>query len=135
MAYTANPTISTYSTKRIGLVVNPQQRSGLTPEKDARLVNVMVEMLGSPSSEGKQFVLKSRPGMSSAYTVNAGEARGLYNWLFSGVNYVFSVVADKVYVNGVSVLTLTTSTGLVGFAEHVSSVAASTFLGRKITRL
>src|SRR3990167_5186 len=128
MVYTANPALNTYSTKRIGFAVNPQQRSGLTPEKDARLVNMMVEMLGSPSSEGKQFVLKSRPGMTSAYTVNAGEARGLYNWLFSGVNYVFSVVADKVYVNGVSVLTLTTSTGLVGFAEHVSSVAASTLV-------
>lgn len=128
MAFSQNPTISTYATKRIGFAVNPQQRSGLTPTKDARLVNTMVEMLGSPSSEGKQFVVKSRPGLTAAYTVNAGEARGLYNWLFSGVNYVFSVVANKVYVNGVSVLTLTTSTGLVGFAEHVSSVAASTLV-------
>jgi len=128
VAYSQNPTISTYSTKRIGLAVNPQQRSGLTPEKDARLVNVMVEMLGSPSTEGKQFVLKSRPGLSAAYTVNAGEARGLYNWLYNGVHYVFSVVGDKVYVNGVLRLTLTTSTGLVGFAEHVSDVAVNTLV-------
>lgn len=128
MAYTQNPSLNTYSTKRIGFATNPQQRSGLTPEKDARLVNMMVEMLGSPSTEGKQFVVKSRPGLSAAYTVNAGEARGLYNWLFNGVHYLFSVVADKVYVNGVSVLTLTTTTGLVGFAEHVSDIAATTLV-------
>ncbi len=128
MAYSKTPSISTYDTKRIGLVGNPQQRSGATPQKDLRLVNVMVEMLGSQSTEGKQFTVKSRPGLTASYTVNTGEARGLYNWLYSGTNYIFSVVDDKVYVNGTLVLTLTTTTGAVGFCEHVSSVAAFTLV-------
>lgn len=128
MAFSKTPSISTYSTERVGLITNPQQRSGLLPNKDARLVNMMPELLSSPAPEGKKFVLKSRPGLTAAYTVNVGEARGIYNWLFSGVNYVFSVVANKVYVNGVDTLTLTTSTGIVGFAEHVSSVAATTLV-------
>jgi len=128
VAYTQNPIQNTYDTKRISLVTNPQQRSGLLPNKDARLVNVMSELLSSPAPDGKKFMLKSRPGLSTAYVVNAGEARGLYTWNISGTNYIFSVVGNKVYVNGVDTQTLTTSTGLVGFCEHVSSSAVTTLV-------
>ncbi|MFZ2190090.1 MAG: packaged DNA stabilization protein [Candidatus Magasanikiibacteriota bacterium] len=121
MAFSKTPVNSTYETKRINLVTNPQQRSGALQNKDARIVNMMPELFHSQSAEEKRFVLKSRPGLSSAYTVNTGVARGIYYWLYSGTGYVITVVGNAIYVNGTSLSTVTTTTGEVGFTEFLNS--------------
>lgn len=108
-------------TQRISFISNPQQRSGLHPELDARLMNMMVETLPSPISENKRYFVKSRPGMGVQYTVASGTPRGLFTWVYNGTPSVFSVVGTTVQVNGTTVLTLTTSTGRVGFTEFVAS--------------
>jgi hypothetical protein len=121
MAFSKTPAISTYETKRINLVSNPQQRSGALPNKDARLVNVMPELFHSQSAEEKRFVVKSRPGLSAAYTVNTGVARGIYYWIYGSTGYVITVVGNAIYVNGTSLSTIGTSTGEVGFTEFLNS--------------
>jgi len=121
MAFTKNPVSSTYDTQRIDFALAPQQRVGTSRDKDAGLVNMMVETLLAPSQPNKRIVVKSRPGLNSAYTINSGVARGSYYWVISGVGYIITVCADKVYTNGSLVTTLTTTTGNVGFTEHVSS--------------
>lgn len=119
MAYSKSPQVSTYDTKRVSFVANPQQRSGTTPTKDFRLVNMMVEVVPSPIAQEKKYFVKSRPGMSTVYTSTAGVGRGVYYWVYNGTGYTFAVVGDKVYVNGSSVLTLATSTGNCGFTEFL----------------
>lgn len=122
MANTKTPTISTYDTKRVGLISNPQQRSS-SVTKDMRFVNGMLEEIENPIDKSKKFYFKSRSGLSAAYTNTAGVGRGCYYWVYSGTGYVFSVIGNTVYVNGVSRLTLTTSTGNVGFCEHLNATS------------
>ena len=121
MAYTKAPSVATNSAERMDFVYNPQQRDARYPDKDARLVNMMVEVLPSPNKENTRAFVKSRPGMSSTYTVSAGLGRGLYNWVFNDLSYIVAVSGDKVTVNGTLRQTLTTSFGAVGFTEHVDS--------------
>lgn len=107
--------------QRISFISNPQQRSGLHPEEDARLLNMMVESLPSPISENKRYFVKSRPGMGVQYTLTTGVPRGLFNWIVGGVSHVFSVIGSNVSVYGTNVATLLTTTGRVGFTEFVAS--------------
>jgi len=118
LAYTKNPMVATYDTSRVSLVGSPLQRTG-NPNKDYRLVNMFVELYDSPTQETKKAFIKSRPGLSTTYTVNSGTARGIFYWIVGGIGYTFTVVADKVYVNGVLLQTLTTTTGQVGFTLFV----------------
>ena len=122
MAYSKSPTVSTYETKRVDFVINPMQRSGSLLNKDAKLVNMMVEVVETPNNTNQRIFVKSRPGLAQAYTTTAGEGRGCYYWVFNGVGYIMSVVGSSVYYNGTFLQTLTTSTGPVGFTEFVSSV-------------
>jgi len=128
MAFNRNPQQNTYDTTRISFVGDLQQRNGVDLTKDYRLVNMMVELHDSPTQETKRAYIKSRPGMISAYTVNTGVARGIYYWTVAGVGYVISVVADKIYVNGVLLSSIATSIGQVGFTEFVSSLGAVTLV-------
>ncbi|MDE3022483.1 MAG: hypothetical protein KGI54_11560 [Pseudomonadota bacterium] len=121
MPYSKAPVTSTYGTKRVSFVASPQQRSGALPNKDLRLINMMTEVISSPLSDSKKFFVKSRPGLNTEYTTTTGASRGIYYWVYSGVDYIFAVVGTGVYVNGVLKQTLTTSTGEVGFTEFVSS--------------
>lgn len=121
MAYSKNPNLSTYDTVRQSLIYSPLQRSGSILNKDAKLVNMLVEVIQSPDERNTRVFVKSRPGLASAYTTAAGVARGLYYWKVSGVGYAISVTADKVYSNGTYLQTLTTTTGEVGFTEFVDS--------------
>lgn len=122
MAYSKQPALQTYETKRINFISNPQQRSS-SADKDFRLVNMMTEVVSSPLGDGKKYYVKSRPGLSTSYTTASGAGRGIYYWVISGVSYAMSVVGNKVYYNGTAVpsLTLAGSTGLCGFTEFVSS--------------
>lgn len=118
MPYSKTPVVQTYETKRINFISNPLQRSS-DPNKDFRLLNMMTERVPSPS--GDRYYVKSRPGLNTTFTTASGEGRGLYYWVVSGTGYAISVVGDKVFSNGTQVLTLTTSTGPVGFTEFVYS--------------
>jgi len=128
VAFTKNPVTSTYDTVRFDFAISPQQRAGGSKSKDARVLNMMVEPLNSPTDDNKRLFIKSRPGLTSAYTVNSGVARGIYYWVFNGTGYILTVCADKVYTNGVLVKTLATSTGEVGFTEFVSSTGTVTLV-------
>ena len=120
MPYSKTPAIQTYETKRVNFISNPQQRSS-DATKDFRLLNMMVEVIKSPVGEQSKYFIKSRPGVATAFTTATGEGRGIYYWVRSGTGYCMAVVGNKVYANGTNVLTLSTSTGTVGFTEFVSS--------------
>ena len=120
MAYSKTPAIQTYETKRINFISNPQQR-GTDATKDFRLVNMMVEVLKSPVGDQNKYYIKSRPGVTQAFTTQTAVGRGIYYWVLGGTGYCMAVVGNKVYANGTNVLTLSTSTGSVGFTEFVSS--------------
>lgn len=121
MAYSKNPSFSTNETKRTNFVISPMQRSGSVLDKDSKLVNMMVEVVQTPDNVNQRIFVKSRPGLAQAFTTVAGEGRGCFYWVISGVGYVISVVANKVYSNGTLLQTITTSTGSVGFTLHVAS--------------
>ena len=125
MAFSNSPRVSTYETKRVNFVINPMQRSGSLLTKDAKLVNMLVEVVQTPDNVNQKVFVKSRPGLAQAYTTVAGEGRGCYYWVVSGVGYVISVVGTKVYSNGTLLQTIVTSTGPVGFTEHVSSLGVN----------
>jgi hypothetical protein len=120
MPYSKTPAIQTYETKRVNFISNPQQR-GTDATKDFRLLNMMVEVIKSPVGDQSKYFIKSRPGVATAFTTATGEGRGIYYWVKGGTGYCMAVVGNKVYANGTNVLTLSTSTGTVGFTEFVSS--------------
>jgi len=121
VAYSKNPNLSTYDTKRMSFVYNPLHRSGTQLNKDAKLCNVLVDLFQSPDDQNTRVFVKSRPGLAAAYTTTSGRARGIYYWVVSGTGYAISVSGNKVYSNGTLLTTLTTSTGDVGFTEFVAS--------------
>lgn len=123
MARTNSPVESTYSTKRVSFITSPLQRSGALPNKDARLVNVMVEVVDGPDKNQKKYYIKSRAGLSTVDTVTAGVGRGCYRWVYNNTEYRYMVIGDKVYINGVLNQTLTTSTGHCGFTEYINGNA------------
>lgn len=120
MAYSKTPAVQTYETKRVNFISNPQQR-GTNAAQDFRLLNMMVEVIKSPVGDQNKYFIKSRPGVTTAFTTATGEGRGIYYWVLNGTGYCMAVVGNKVYANGTNVLTLSTSTGTVGFTEFVSS--------------
>ena len=120
MPYSKNPVVQTYDTKRVNFIANPQQRS-TSKNKDFRLTNMMVEVIQSPVGEQKKYYVKSRPGLTKIYDTQAAVGRGLYYWMVSGTSYAMAAVGNKIYSNGTAVLTLSTSTGQVGFTEFVNS--------------
>jgi len=119
LPYTKAPSIATNSTERLNFVYNPMHRTGANLNKDAHLKNVLIDVFQSPDNNNTKVFVKSRPGLALAHTTAAGEARGIYYWVVSGVGYVMTVVGDKVYYNSTLLTTLTTSTGDVGFTEFV----------------
>ena len=128
MAYTKNPTVSTYDTQRMSFIFNPLHRSGSALNKDARLINMLIDVFQSPDQENTRVFVKSRPGLNLVYSTTSGRARGLYYWVVSGTGYAISVSGNKVYSNGTLLMTLTTSTGDVGFTEHVNSTGTVTLV-------
>jgi hypothetical protein len=98
------------------------QRSGSLLTKDAKLVNMLVEVVQTPDNVNQRVFVKSRPGLSTpVMTTNPGEARGCYYWIINGVGHFYSVVANMLYIDGMLQQFITTSTGSVGFTEFVSS--------------
>jgi len=126
MAYTKAPSVATNSTERVDFMYNSQARDATSPDKDSRLVNMMVEVLPSPNQSNTRAIIKSRPGMTTVYTPSSGIGRAIYYWVFGSVGYTITINANNVCVNGVTLSTLTTSTGPVGFVEHVNSLGQVT---------
>mgnify|MGYP007100061683 CR=1 FL=1 len=88
--------------------------------KDQRYVNMLIERIENQDAGSARFFATKRPGYSVYSTVTAGAGRGLYSWK----GFLYSVVGDKLYKDGVAMaVTLTTTTGVVSFME-TSGIAA-----------
>jgi hypothetical protein len=134
MAYSKTPSMSTYSTERSDLIVYPQNRIDQILEgnnnKDSNLVNMFVEVYPNPNGQNTRTTVRSRPGLSKEFAYAdglSGVPRGTYSWLDSSNNEtIYSVVANRLYRGDTLLATLTTTTGRVGFVEHVNDVGAVT---------
>lgn len=116
MAFTQTPTQSTYQTKRMGFVENPQARSGTDKTKDQRIVNFYPELIQeAQGARSKEYTINSRPG--TVYSASGGAAaagRGIVYFNSS----LFTVIGTNVYRNGTTMgVTLGTSTGHIGFTQ------------------
>lgn len=111
MAFTKNPTQDTYDTKRFPFVGAHNSRNS-SGSKDQRYVNCYPESIKNPLNNGKRIYLIKRPGLSTQVNPgNASVGRGMTFWN----GKVYSVFGDKLYANTAELLTLSTSTGTVGF--------------------
>lgn len=108
-----NPYFTQYHTQRFSLIGSPQQRDGHA-SKDQRFINMYPELIRSPISDGKKYYLKKRPGVANFQTLPAGNSQGMFFWN----NTYYYVIAGTVYAGGVSIGTVATTTGLVGFCEY-----------------
>lgn len=110
----ARPIKDSIQTVRLPFIGNPTNRDTVT-STDQRFVNVYFDVI--ESAEGaKTFYLVKRPGYSTHNNPPGTTAvgRGVYSWNGN----VYSVMADKIYKGTTDLgVTLTTTTGLVGFAE------------------
>jgi len=73
-------------------------------------------LIKSPISDGKKYYLKKRPGLEQFTTVPVGTSQGLFYW--SANNTYYYAVNGTVYAGGTPIITLSTTTGTVGFAEY-----------------
>lgn len=126
MAYSKAPIQSTYDTKRVNILENPSQR-GASASYDYSLVNMMVDVVEMPATGQKKIFVKNRPGLTTrSVSANTGEGRGIFYW--ETYTALIHVVGNKVYFNNSVLITLTTSTGSVGIAEHVDQDALHTLI-------
>lgn len=103
---------TTYSTKRVPFIGNPEQRTGASTSKDQLFVNFFPE--SKKGLEGNKFYLEQRAGLVYLFSAPiAGEGRGIYYWNGSA----FFVVGDTLYRNAIPIQVLSTPTGTVGFQE------------------
>lgn len=101
-------------TVRIPFVGSPNNRDTVT-SKDQRFINAYFDLY-KDASGAKHYYLCKRPGVARLIQPSGGTGtgRGVYVW--RGDRY--SVVGDKIYKNTTDLgVTLTTTTGLCGFAE------------------
>lgn len=125
MAYSKTPTLSTYETKRVNIISNPQQRLA-DVFYDYALINFMPDVVESPVTGQKRISVKNRPGMVPFTSSSPGEGRGIFYW--DQFTALVHVIGNTVYVNNTALITLGTSTGQVGIAEHVDQDAQHTLL-------
>lgn len=112
-------------TVRIPFIGNPNNRDTVS-SKDQRFVNAYFDVLET-SDGGREYHLVKRPGATRSIqpSAGAGVGRGIYVW--RGDRY--AVVGNKLYKNTTDLgVTLTTSTGMCGFAETRPG-AATEYLG------
>jgi Phage stabilisation protein len=124
MAQSRAPYAQTNETRQMEFPTNPLGRSGLFPAKDANLMNIMVDV--TKGGKTPKVYFRSRGGLSLAYNTSAQVGRGLHYWVYGGVGYCISVAGNTIYSNGNALGTISTSTGSVGFCEHVSSAGVVT---------
>jgi hypothetical protein len=73
------------------------------------------ELIKSPISDGKKYYLKKRPGVAAG-TTYSGTPQGIFYWAKPNIYLV--AAGGTLYFNGTAILTLATSTGVVGFTEY-----------------
>lgn len=114
-----NPYYTTYSTKRVPFVGNPDQRTGASTSQDQLFINFFA--VDKKSIDGPKFMLEQRAGLVYKLGNVAGQGRGIYFWNGS----TFYVVGNTLYRNGTAMQTLSTSTGTVGFQEFANDANQS----------
>lgn len=110
------PTTSTYTTKRLPFVGNPEQRTGVSISKDQLFVNFFA--VDQKGVEGTKYMIEQRGGLAYQLGTVSGEGRGIYVWKSKN----FYVVGSVLYKDGTAIQTLSTSTGTVGFQEFGNDV-------------
>lgn len=110
MAFTKTPEGQTYKTVRFPFVgsFNTRATSGA---KDQRYVNCFPESIKNSINKGQRIYLIKRPGLTQHTSITAGTGRGCYYWNGN----VYSVIGTKLYSDTTEILTLSTSSGTVGF--------------------
>jgi len=108
-----NPYFTQYHTQRFSFIGSPQQRDG-TYVKDQRFVNMYPELIKSPISDGKKYYLKKRPGTALYNTFPGGTGQGIFYW--NGQYY--TAAGGILYQGSTNIITLSTTTGRVGFCEY-----------------
>ena len=119
----ASPQTATWKTERMPVIGSPLNRIA-SALKDQRFVNCFPETLKIPMTEEKYMALIKRPGLSTYQTGVTGEGRGCY--YFAGAYY--TVIGDTLYKDAVAVTTLGTSTGPVGWTEHLVDTTKTLFM-------
>lgn len=119
----SNPYFSPYHTQRFSFIGSPQQRDG-TFGKDQRFLNLYPELIKSNMTDGKKYYLKKRPGLQSQYQVTAGLGQGMAFWN----GQFFFAVGGTLYVNGTFLVSLSQSTGRIGFTEFRTDVDDGLFV-------
>jgi len=110
-------------TFRFPLIGTFQNRNALGTQ-DQRFINFFPESIKNAVTDNKKIYLVKRPGLALSYQLAAGVGRGMYGW--NGFNY--AVVGDKVYKDSTLLITLTTSTGHVGFTEATNATGTVLFM-------
>lgn len=99
-------------------IVGTVQNRAADSLKDQRFINLFPETITNPtdaSLKDKSMWLVKRPGLVLRSSVVPGGAEGRGSFFWNGHEY--TVFGDTLYRDGVSIQTLTTSSGNVGFAE------------------
>ena len=123
MPFSKTPIQSTYETKRIAFITNPENRDSGS-DKDFHLTNMMVSVVKSPGEDGKRFFVKTRPGLYPYQAGAVGVGRALYWW--SVPSTIVSVVGSDLYFGLTLLFSLTTGSGYVGITEHLDQDALRT---------
>lgn len=125
MAFTKTPSESTYSTKKIRLVKELNNR-GTDTSKDEDYLNVIPELIKNKNTKEDEINLIKREGSTSFISSVADEnTRGLFFW--ESQNQLFVAINNTIRIynvtTGVLITTLSaafsTTTGEVGFCEFL----------------
>lgn len=103
-------------------IIGSLQFRGTDAAKDQRFVNGFFDVLENPATGTKTYFFQKRPGMAqySQPTGGAATGRGVYYWNGN----VYTVYGNKIYSNNTDLgVVMTTSTGLVSFAESHPNAA------------
>lgn len=124
MAYSKNPSLDTYQTKQIPLIMEMNSR-GSTPTTDVDFLNCFPEYIKNKITQQQEISLRKRWGSSSLITLANASTRGVYYWEDQSRLYVAQ--SDDVYVYSMPAGTLVTTlnavfgttSGDVGFTEFL----------------
>lgn len=133
MAYSNTPRQDTYSTERVSLVKELNNRDALGL-KDNEYINVFFEMVKNEITQEREGICIRRPGtLALTPATGTGEIRGFFFWKTLGK--IIIIIGQGLYsynpVSGVmttiNATQLSTSTGDVGFIEFQYEPASGTY--------
>ncbi len=127
MAFSKQPTQSTYSTKTVGLLKELGSRGNDTA-KDSFYLNAYAEVQKNKTTKEEELIAVSRAGTSTVVeSLGSDGVRGA--WVWKDIGQVFICIGRHIYVYSADTYALTTtltnffvsSTGHVGFTEFLYS--------------